>query len=221
MRAMTVEPGRDATAVAAATATARMRVVCVLCFVLAAAWCTKIALVPMWTGRSYLPKDIGANEWYPGGVFALKDGFGANARASIWAPPTPHSEDFPATPRWPWQPVTRPRHVEIDVPIWVRDWAFAIFTLGAILGIAKFVLDRRTPHGFVTLWCAVAIALTASWLALLGLEVLARGNAPTKELSVDVFAIAAAVGILIGIVRHRHARAKVAQLQSRSGSAGQ
>lgn len=110
-----------------------MKIVCRLCLVLAAAWCIRAALVPVWIGRFRSPLHAGATGWVQAGVFALKDGRGVRASAPLWDPPPPHAENIPATARWPWQAVTRCEHVEIDPSALVRDWVCALITLGAVL----------------------------------------------------------------------------------------
>lgn len=184
-----------------------MHLVCVLCCVLATAWCTRIAIEPMWIGRFHLPAHGDSTGWIDGGIFAVKDGTPASARAPLWAPPPPHADNIQATVRLPWQQVTRGAHIEIDVSAWIRAWAFAIGTIGAVLGVAQFVLDRRTHRGVVTVWCSVAVALAVAWLALSGMELVTFGAA-TNLWSLEVFGSAAALGLVVGFVRHRRARAR-------------
>lgn len=187
-----------------------MRVACGLCLALAAVWCLQIALYPVWIGHFHNPTVDGSTTWI-GGVFAVKGGNPAAATAPLWAPPAPHAENIPATARWPWQPVTRREHVEIVVSEWVRSWALAILTVGAVLGAIRFVLDRRTPHRLVTVWWSLSLTLTAAWLGLLGLQIVTSGQAPSGDFDVGVFGIAAIVGVAVGIVRHRRACSRIAQ----------
>lgn len=195
-----------------------MRVACGLCLALAAVWCLQIALYPVWIGRFHNPVGDGSTAWYHGGVFAVKGGNPAAAAAPIWAPPVPYGENIPATARWPWQPVTRREHVEIDVSAWVRSWAFAILTVGAVLGAIRFVIDRRTPHRLVTVWWSLTLSLAAAWIGLLGLQVVTSGQAPSGDFDIGVFAIAAVVGVAVGLAWHRAACARVAR-QAAGGKA--
>ena len=184
-----------------------LRHVCLVSLLFMVAWCTKVVLVPSWIGRSYNPVGAGSTEWYLGGVFAVKDSTGGSASAPLWAPPPPHADVIEAIPRLPWQPVTRHHHVEILLSTLVHDLAFAIITLGVILRGAKFVIDRRTPYGCVTVWWSVALSLAAAWLLELGLSLASRGNVPIEELTVGGFTLAAALGLVVGVIRHRRARA--------------
>lgn len=188
-----------------------MKIVCRLCLVLAAAWCIRAALVPVWIGRFRSPLHAGATGWVQAGVFALKDGRGVRASAPLWDPPPPHAENIPATARWPWQAVTRCEHVEIDLSALVRDWVCALITLGAVLAGAKFVLDRRTPHGCVTVCWSLTLTLGAASLGLLGLVLVTHGYAPIETFDVSVFTVAAVVGVVVGVVRHRRACAMAAR----------
>lgn len=180
-----------------------MRVVCGLCLAVVAAWCMQIALYPSWIGRFHDPIGLGSAGWYSGGVFAVKGGSPAAAVAPIWAPPVPLADNIPATARWPWQPVRQHEHVEIDVSEWVRSWAFAIITVGAVLGAIQFVYARRTPNRLVSVWGAVTVSLSAAWGGLLGLQVVTSGQAPSGDFEAILFAVTAAAGVVVGWVRHR------------------
>lgn len=180
-----------------------MRAVCLLCLVITFAWCTKLALHPVWRGSFYNVNStgFGSQGYYRGGVFALKGGAPAQVSAPIWDPPVPHADIIAAVVRWPWQPVTQHEHIEIVMSSLVMNWTFAIITMGAVLRTVWMLFARDTRNCCVTIWWSVTLSLTAGWIGLLILLVATLGFGVTDAALCVVPLVAAVVGVVVGVGR--------------------
>jgi hypothetical protein len=174
-------------------------------------WASFLVLFPKWKGQCY-----------PHGVFSLPGGGGRYyLRAPLWDPPKPSDadpHDFTAQHsvlRWPWEPVSRPDHIELYLVWTAEQFSLGVLALGLVLGACKWLTARREPD----------IVLSVAWYVSLSLAIAWLGLGPARSVGVDddpvipTLAIATAVGCACGVASYRLARARYNSLAPRGSLA--
>lgn len=149
-----------------------------------------VVLCPDWQGVSYRPEGASSNLDFTHGAVE-NGGFGLDERTPhfLWAPPI-SAGGLPTTIRWPWQFVSNPYHIELDLrPMLLRFigalavWGAVLFALGSLSQIERLDTGWHWVGLMTLLW-------TIALLAALVLQVFTMGYLPgVLELEVLIFVL--------------------------------
>lgn len=160
-------------------------------------------LYPPWVGRMYYQGFSESGKWNRSGSFGID-----RRRAPIWNPPKAAGRGIAFSVRYPWEQISSPNSVEINMGVITLRISFAVFLLGPIFGGIHHFKKSSTPDLVLQIAWALSLTLLIAFPGLFLIAILSSGYGPPNSISVLVILLAYGLGFFIGFMSYRKQRSQ-------------